>query len=70
MADSRGLALKTRSFAFMEIRLFQLRITFFSLETYYHRLPEVYTQDNPIRVYFNNVVIARKYIGPATEESR
>jgi hypothetical protein len=51
-------------------RVPQLRITFFSLETYYHGLPEVYTKNNPIRVYFDNVVIARKYIGPVPEKSR
>jgi len=41
-----------------------LRITFFSLETYYHGLPEQYHQPNPIRVYFDNLVIAREYVGP------
>ena len=44
-------------------RVPQLRSTYFSLETYYHGLPEEFSQDNPIRVYFDNVVIARKYIG-------
>lgn len=48
-------------------RVPQLRITFFSLETYYHGLPEKYTASRPIRVYFDNVVIARKYIGPMTK---
>lgn len=47
-------------------RLPQLRITFFSLETYYHGLEAEYGRENPIRVYFDNVVIARKYIGPMT----
>ena len=42
----------------------QLKINFFSLENYYHGLPEQYTRENPVRVYFDNVVIARKYIGP------
>ncbi len=41
-----------------------LRITFFSLETYYHGLPKNYDRTHPIRVCFDNVVIARKYIGP------
>jgi hypothetical protein len=41
-----------------------LRITFFSLETYYHGLPADYTRERPIRVYFDHVVIARRYIGP------
>lgn len=45
-------------------RVPHLRITFFSLETYYHGLPEQYNRSNPIRVYFDNLVIARKYIGP------
>ena len=42
----------------------QLKITIFSLETYYHGLPADFPQDNPIKVFFDNVVIARKYIGP------
>jgi hypothetical protein len=41
-----------------------LRITFFSLETYYHGLPERYTRENPIKVYVDHVVIAREYVGP------
>jgi len=41
----------------------QLKINFFSLENYYHGLPEEYTRENPVRVYFDNVVIAHKYIG-------
>lgn len=45
-------------------RVPHLRITFFSLETYYHGLPKEYSQDNPIEVYFDNVVIAQSYIGP------
>jgi hypothetical protein len=45
-------------------RVPNLRITFLSLETYYHGLPPHYDVDKPIRVYFDNVVIARKYIGP------
>ena len=45
-------------------RVPHLRITFFSLETYYHGLPEQYHKSNPIRVYFDNLVIARKYVGP------
>jgi hypothetical protein len=45
-------------------RVPHLRITFFSLETYYHGLPEQYNRDHPIKVYFDNVVIAKKYIGP------
>lgn len=50
-------------------RVPQLRINFFSLENYYHGLPEQYTKENPVRVYFDNVVIARKYIGPMPQNS-
>jgi hypothetical protein len=42
----------------------QLKITLFSFETYYHGLPEEFDKSNPIQVYFDNVVIAKKYIGP------
>lgn len=43
----------------------QLKITFFSLGTYYHPgLPEKYTAQNPIKLYYDNLVIARKPIGP------
>jgi len=43
----------------------QLRITFFSLGTYYHPgLPGTYTAENPIKVYYDNLVIAHKPIGP------
>lgn len=45
-------------------RVPQLKITFFSFETYYHGLPEEFHPANPIKVYFDNVVIARRYIGP------
>jgi len=45
-------------------RVGQLRITFFSLETYYHGLPKQYTRDRPIQVCFDHLVIARQYIGP------
>jgi len=41
-----------------------LRITFFSLETYYHGLPEQFGRESPIKVYVDNVVVARRYIGP------
>lgn len=37
-----------------------LRITFFSLETYYHGLPKNYDRAHPIRVYFDNVVVTDK----------
>ena len=45
-------------------RVPNLRITFFSLETYYHGLPKAYDENNPIEVFFDNVVIARNYVGP------
>jgi len=46
-------------------RVPQLKITFFSLGTYYHPgLPEKYTAEHPIKVYYDNLVIARKPIGP------
>ncbi len=48
-------------------RVPHLRITFFSLETYYHGLPKDYDQNSPIKVYFDNVVIARQYIGPVSK---
>ena len=39
-------------------------------ETYYHGLPKQYTPDKPIKVYFDNLVIARKYIGPVSPAKR
>ncbi|UCD00013.1 MAG: hypothetical protein JSW66_09045 [Phycisphaerales bacterium] len=45
-------------------RVERLHITLFCLETYYHGLPEEYGPDRPIKVYFDNVVIAKRYIGP------
>lgn len=46
-------------------RVPHLRISFFSLETYYHGLPGQYDRANPIKVCFDNLVIAKRYIGPA-----
>jgi hypothetical protein len=51
-------------------RVPELRITFFSLETYYHGLPEAYGKDHPIRVEFDNLVIATRYIGPVRRETK
>ena len=48
-------------------RVEHLRITLFSLETYYHGLPEQYGRNHPIKVYFDNVVIAKSYIGPMSK---
>ena len=45
-------------------RVPHLRITFFSLGTYYHGLPKQFDREHPIKVYFDNVVIAKQYIGP------
>ena len=45
-------------------RVRHLRIAFLSFETYYHGLPAKYTRAKPIKVYFDNLVIARKHIGP------
>jgi hypothetical protein len=43
----------------------QLKITFFNLGTYYHPgLPAKYTAENPIKVYYDNLIIARKPVGP------
>lgn len=45
----------------------QLKITMFSLGTYYHPgLPKKYTAQNPIKLYYDNLVIARKPIGPVS----
>lgn len=49
-------------------RITHLRITLFSLETYYHDLPTQYDRDHPIKVYFENVVIAKRYIGPLSNQ--
>jgi len=51
-------------------RVPQLRITFFSLETYYHGLPKDYTRAHPIQVQFDHLVIARKYIGPIASPTK
>jgi len=45
-------------------RVPHLRITFFSLETYYHGLPKQFDAAHPIKVHFDNLVMARQYIGP------
>ncbi len=47
-------------------RVPELKITLFGLEVYYHGLPEKYSPEKPIKVYFDHVVVARKYIGPIT----
>ena len=45
-------------------RVPHLSITFFSLDTFYHGLPVDFDDSNPIKVYFDNVVVAKKHIGP------
>ena len=50
-------------------RVARLKLTFLSLETYYHGLPKEYGRANPIKVYFDNVVIARRYVGPLKKET-
>lgn len=56
------LSIRKEGLRFRRVR--NLRITSFSLETYYHGLPEEFGQGNPIKVYFDNLVIARTYVGP------
>jgi acetyl esterase/lipase len=51
-------------------RVPELHISFFSLETYYHGLPERYDSKQPIKVYFDNLVIAKSYIGPMGTKAR
>jgi len=50
-------------------RVPQLRITMFSLETYYHGLPREYSREHPLKVYFDNVVVARKSVGPLGQDN-
>ncbi len=50
-------------------RVPQLRITLFSLETYYHGLPKEFDAAHPIKVYFDNLVMARQYVGPGDLEA-
>jgi len=51
-------------------RVPQLRISFFSLENYYHGLPKEFDAAHPIKVYFDNLVMARQYIGPMQSQGR
>lgn len=46
----------------------RMRITRLSLGTYYHGLPSQFDQDHPIKVYFDDVVVARSYVGPRRKE--
>jgi len=45
-----------------------LKVALFTLETYYHGLPAEFGEANPIKVCFDNVVIARRYIGPIASQ--
>jgi hypothetical protein len=45
----------------------ELRITYFALESWYPNLPAEYTAEHPLKVYYDNLVIARNYIGPVRE---
>ncbi len=51
-------------------RAAHLKIAFSSLDNYYHGLPKNYDQEHPIRVFFDNLVIAKKYIGPIGSKSK
>jgi hypothetical protein len=55
------LAIRREGLRFRKVP--EVRITAFELEVYYHGLPEKFTEENPIRVYFDNVVIATERIG-------
>lgn len=44
----------------------ELRIAFLSLAVYYHGLPELYSRERPIKVYYDHVVIATDRIGCLT----
>jgi hypothetical protein len=41
----------------------ELRISVFELEVYYHGLPDRYPEAKPIKVYYDNVVVATERIG-------
>jgi hypothetical protein len=41
-----------------------LKINFFALQVYYHKLPDTYPREHPIKVYFDHLVIAKERIGP------
>jgi hypothetical protein len=40
-----------------------VRISIFGLKLYYHGLPDKYTEQSPIKVYYDNLVIAAERIG-------
>ncbi len=47
-------------------KVMHLKITYFQFGTYYHGLPAKFSKDNPIAVFFDNVVVAKEYIGPVS----
>ncbi|MFB3893764.1 MAG: hypothetical protein ACE15C_17260 [Phycisphaerae bacterium] len=47
-------------------RVPEVRITVLNLEVYYHHALAKYDQTHPVTVSYDNVVIARSYIGPIT----
>jgi hypothetical protein len=51
-------------------RVPHLWISFFSLETYYHGLPKEYDAAHPIKVYYDNFVMAKQYIGPMRNQEK
>jgi hypothetical protein len=55
------LALRRDGLRFRDVG--PLKISFFGLHVYYAKLPETYTADHPIKVYFDHIVIARERIG-------
>jgi hypothetical protein len=44
-------------------RVPEVRITVFELEVYYHGLPKKFTEQSPIRVHYDHIVVAKDRIG-------
>jgi hypothetical protein len=55
------LALRREGLRFREAA--HLKISFFGLHVYYGKVPETYTAENPLKVYFDHLVIAKERIG-------
>jgi hypothetical protein len=50
-----------------------LRITYFALDNWYPNLPSEYTAERPLKIHYDNVVVATSYVGPvqpSAEESK
>ena len=62
------LSIRKRGVRFRRVP--ELRITFFSLETYYHGLPAKYSREKPIKLYVDDLVVARTYVGPMKPAGR